>query len=420
MRDDHSAAATTLRRIATSIASADSGDYVRLRAYLVRVGRLCRDHELVRAALLELRRRESHDDERFAQREQATLAPISAAFHRVAAALNVDGPVIETTLRSLEPTLQETGRAQPRQTLGKMLHEARAKRLQPLALDDLTLLERATEHLRLQLNGHVERDPEVAPIITDLNTIRSATAAAAKLIETRTMLDHLSFGRTIDRLIQHADAWEAALKTDAIVGPPGWQDGLAQSALVLIDGVCDELDFHTVRRFALYRLRVFFETFEYERLRTDLASPTATRRREAILQREMERFLFQEGYYPITNLAASRGNIDTALVEGVERAGVPPILVELKQVTDVHDGSPRATAGAVRAEIQTARGEIQRYRGFLASRPQWAGIVPFVVVIHTCVDDLSDLERDDVILIDLSNVTPSGKRGRRLHPVDES
>jgi len=418
MRDDHSAAVTALRRIANTISSTDEEDKRRIRAYLVSVGRTLRDNEIVRAALVELRRRDSYDDERFKQREQATLGPVTVALQRVADALTPDGAIGEPTWLAIQRTLQETGRAHPRQTLGDMLRDAREMQLLPLELDDLTPLDRAADQLLQRLNGQFERDLVVASIVTDLAAIRSACATAQKVIETRTLLDYLSISRTVDRLIAHADAWDAALQADSLVGPPHWQDGLAQDAVALIDRICDELDFRTVRRFALYRLRVFFEEFEYERLREDLSAPKATRRREAILQHEMERFLFQEGYFPLTNVAASRGNIDTAVVDRVEKAGVPPILIELKQVTDLH-GTSRATRGAVRAEIETAWGEVQRYRGFLASRPQWAGIIPFVVVVHTCVEDISDLEGDDIILIDLSATTPSGKRRRRLHEIDE-
>jgi hypothetical protein len=412
MRDDHSAAATTLRRIATTIASTGQEDYARLRAYLVSVGRLCRDHEIVRAAVIELRRREGRDDERFAQREQATLGPLTAAFECVADAVTSEGALHASTWQAIQRALHAPGRALPNQTLGDMLRAARARQLAPLGLDDLTLLERATEQLLDGLNSCADRDPNVAPIVADLMTIRGARGLAQKVIETRTLLDYRSIGRTVDRLIQHANAWDAALEPDALVGPPSWRHGLAQDALVLIDRICDELDFRTVRRFALYRLRVFFEEFECERLQTMLAAPTAERRREAILQDEMERFLFQEGYFTLTNLEASRGNIDMAVVDRVEKAGVPPILVELKQVTDLHK-SVRATRAAVASAIETARGEVQRYRSSLASRPQWAGIMPFIVVVHTCVEDVAEFEGDDVILIDLSATTPSGKKGRR-------
>lgn len=412
MRDDHSAAAMALRRIATTITSTDKEDYARLRAYLVSLGRLCRDHEIVRAAVLELRRREGRDDERFTQREQATIGPLMAAFERVADAVTSEGALRDPTWQAIQRALQQPARALPNETLGQMLHAARARQLAPIGLDDLTLLERATEQLLDRLNSCADRDPNVAPVVEDLMTIRGGRGLAQKVIETRTLLDYRSIGRAVDRLIQHADAWDAALEPDALVGPPSWQHGLAQDAIVLIDRICDELDFRTVRRFALYRLRVFFEEFEYERLRAMLEDPAAERRREALLQDEMERFLFQEGYFTLTNLEASRGNIDTAVVDRIEKAGVPPILVELKQVTDLH-GSARATRAAVASAIETARGEVQRYRGSLASRPQWAGIMPFIVVVHTCIEDLAELERDDVILIDLSASTPSGKRGRR-------
>jgi hypothetical protein len=107
------------------------------------------------------------------------------------------------------------------------------------------------------------------------------------------------------------------------------------------------------------------------------------------------------------NVATTLAAEDRHRVDRVEKAGVPPILVELKQVTDLH-GSVRATRAAVASAIETARGEVQRYRCSLASRPQWAGIMPFIVVVHTCVEDLAEFEGDDVILIDLSATTPCG------------
>lgn len=417
MRDDHSAAATALRRIANTIASTDKEDLRRLRAYLVSVGRLCRDHEIVRAALLELRRRESNDDERFAQREQVTLARTTAALQRVANALELDAPLLAPIRQLIRDALDMPARgATPRQTWGDMIRDARAEQLSPLRLEEISPLDRGAEVLEQLLDRRIQLDPHVAPIVNDLKTIRSACATAPKVLETRTLLDYLSVGRTMDRLIDHANAWDAALQVDSLEGPPHWQDGLAQDALVVIDRICDELDFRTVRRFALYRLRVFFEQFEHDRLRRELAeAEEAQRRREAILQRDMERFLFQEGYFPLTNVAASRGNIDTAVVGPEEEDGIPPILVELKQVTAFRVPS-QADRRAVTRAIETGRGEVQRYRSAIASRPQWSGIIPFVVVVHTCEEDISDLEADDVILIDLSDTTPSRKRGRRLIP----
>jgi hypothetical protein len=414
MRDDHSGAAVALRRIAKAISSTDPEDKRRIRAYLVWVGRMFRDNEIVRAALVELRRRESNDDERFAKREQALLGPATAALQRLALALAPDGPLQEETLQAIQRETTATGRMRPPVALADMLREARAGQLPALTLDDLSPLGQAAERLLRCLSAYSERDLEASFVVDHLTAIRTACASVNNAIETRRFLDYLSIGRTMDRLIDVAHAWDAALRDDSIADPPHYQDGLAQHALVVIDRICDELDFRTVRRFALYRLRVFFEHFEHHRLRTELAEAEAERRRrEDILQRVMDRFLFQEGYFPLTSVAASRGNIDTAIVGPMEEAGIPPILVELKQVTAFQVPS-QANRRAVTDAIDVGRGEVQRYRASLASRPQWGGIIPFVVVVHTCDEDISDLECDDVILIDLSATTPSRKRGRRL------
>src|SRR5215470_16738518 len=110
MRDDHSGAAVALRRIAKAISSTDPEEKRRIRAYLVWVGRMFRDNEIVRAALVELRRRESYDDERFAQREQALLGPVTAALQRLALALATDGPLQEETLQAIQRETTATGR----------------------------------------------------------------------------------------------------------------------------------------------------------------------------------------------------------------------------------------------------------------------------------------------------------------------
>jgi hypothetical protein len=373
-----------------------------------------RDNEIVRAALVELRCRESHDDERFAKREQALLGPATAALQRLALVLAPDGPLQEETLQAIQRETTVTGRMRRPTALADMLREARAGQLPALTLDDLSPLGQAADRVLRCLGAYIERDLEASSVVDDLTAIRTVCANVNNAIETRKFLDYLSIGRTMDRLIGVADAWDTALQADSIADPPHYQDGLAQDALVVIDRICDELDFRAVRRFALYRLRVFFEHFEHHRLRAELAeAESERRRREDILQRVMDRFLFQEGYFPLTSVAASRGNIDTAVVGPMEEAGIPPILVELKQVTAFQVPS-QANRRAVTDAIDVGRGEVQRYRASLASRPQWGGIAPFVVVVHTCDEDISDLESDDVILIDLSATTPSRKRGRRL------
>jgi hypothetical protein len=88
-------------------------------------------------------------------------------------------------------------------------------------------------------------------------------------------------------------------------------------------------------------------------------------------------------------------------------------LIELKQVVALANPS-EASRKAVAEAVAAARGEVERYRGHIATRPQWAGLLPVIVVVHTCIEDLSDLEATDVVLIDLSTASPSRKKPQRV------
>lgn len=413
MRDDYQGAVTALRLLAKAISSVASDDKRRLRAYLVKVGRAFRDQPILQAALLELRAREHHDEKTFAQRELRVVQAATDVFTRVAMVLDSEGPVHPETLRVVEQHSSVAARERFPASLRDMLREAQNSRFSTFTLDDLPIFRRAAERLLATLQGAEDRDPHVSGAIAQLRDVPRICNDADAAIATRGLLNHLSTSRNADLLLDYANAWDAALRGETFEARPThhieYHEGLEHEALVLIDEVVEQLELRTVRRFALHRLRLFFEEFEFSRLRRELKNAEAKKRpREAVLQQEMDRFLFLDGYYPLTHSSASRGYTDTTILERVERAGVPPILIELKQVTAFRRPSDASRRELERA-IATARGEVQRYRGAIASRPQWSGVLPFVVVVHTCSQDVSDLQAEDVILIDISPVTPSKK-----------
>lgn len=418
MRDDYQGAVAALRLLAKAISSAAaSDDKRRLRAYLVKVGRAFRDQPILQAALMELRARERHDEETFAQREFRVVQAATVVFTRVATILDPGGPIRPETLHAIEQHSSVSARERSPASLKEMFKEAQASRFPIFTLDDLPIFRRVADRLLATLQNAEDRDPHVSGAITQLSDVPRICDDADLAIETRRLLSYLSTGRNTDLLLDYANAWDAALRGENFRAHPThliqYHEGLEREALVIIDQVVEQLELRTVRRFALHRIRLFFEQFEFSRLRRELKKAETDRQsREAVLQRELDRFLFLDGYYPLTHTSASRGYTDTTILERVERAGVPPILIELKQVTAFRR-PPEASRRALEKAITTARGEVQRYRGAIASRPQWSGVLPFIVVIHTCSQDVSDLEAEDIILIDLSTTTPSKKTSSR-------
>ena len=209
MRDDHQGAAAALRLLAKAILSVPSTDKRRMRAYLVRVGRMFRDNAIVRAAILELRRREENDETMFAEREQRIVQPASAAFRRLAESLSPSGPIRETTLQAAQQATSLPGRKIAPVMLGEMLKEARTSRLPDITLPDLPILSKAVERLLIDLRGFVDRDPAVDAPIREMEKILSSGKLADAALETQGLLGYLSIGRNVDILLNHADSpWD--------------------------------------------------------------------------------------------------------------------------------------------------------------------------------------------------------------------
>ena len=202
---------------------------------------------------------------------------------------------------------------------------------------------------------------------------------AFELARLEDVLRHTSIGRLADRLCAGADSWDAALE-GGNARPYSDYIGIEQDLSYFIDSVAAKLDEGRSRMLSLHRLRVLFEHFDCVRIRQSLAESKA--QRERLLQEEMDRFLFHEGFFPVTHSSVSRGNLDTLVLEAVDGYGLPPLLVELKQVTAFDDGG--VSRAAVQRAIEGGRGEVACYRNHVSTRPQWVDVLPVIVVVHTC------------------------------------
>lgn len=170
------------------------------------------------------------------------------------------------------------------------------------------------------------------------------------------------------------------------------------------------------RRLVLARAKVYFEHFFCEEARQVLvaeegrvaaakaAGTQAKARRELELRRHLDRFVFLEGYFPITEASAGRGRLDM-LIADADAAGIRPFVIEIKQAARIDPDTVDA-ADVVKA-IEAARREIPQYVGHLRARRGWEDIEPLVVVFHTSIVDVSHLEDQDTILINIGTRSPS-------------
>jgi hypothetical protein len=144
------------------------------------------------------------------------------------------------------------------------------------------------------------------------------------------------------------------------------------------------------------------------------AATNGSAQREAILQDEIDRFVFAEGLFPITHSEAARGELDLLieLYEHADQDRQVPLLIELKQ--ELNLGSPNLiTAASVQAAIDAALRQAERYRKHVASHTRWADVEPVVLIVHNCSERL-EVDRDDVFVIYLGTDTPSRRARAQL------
>jgi hypothetical protein len=128
------------------------------------------------------------------------------------------------------------------------------------------------------------------------------------------------------------------------------------------------------RAFAIDRLIVSLEHFEREALLEAMADAS---RPEQVLQRAVDRFLFSEGVFPVTNASIGRGRPDTLFeLSPTQHAGMQVVMLELKQVVT------NVTAPAVRKAVDQALDQLQQYSSSLQAHPEWSAHEIVCLVVY--------------------------------------
>lgn len=159
--------------------------------------------------------------------------------------------------------------------------------------------------------------------------------------------------------------------------PNGHQFRRRASRLVAI--LAAQLRRGSVKRHVIHRLSAFLQHFAKHDLIGRLRYARAEHiggSLEAILQREVDAFIFSEGLFPITHAAAAGGNFDTfveahqALFDGARSSGEHPFLLELKQVL-LLNGTSADYKHAVRHAIDLAIQQSREYSNHLRCNLGW-------------------------------------------------
>lgn len=424
MRDDQLRACAVLRTLRTAIADCNGAHKERLASYMIRLGRFLRDDPPSSGALQALRA-QCEADENSLQRSTRTIER----------RCKVHGQRLRLLLTKLTPDARDlllgdwgTGTGGEPPAFRQALRDVQADVSRELSLQEAELFRRnVVEPLRREFSAWAGTDPAVPKLLAEVTSLESTGKAARLLSEAEVVMKRFSIARLFERLQRFVDAWEGRVTGGSPVGTL-MPDGLEQDLPALVDQIVVKLEEGIAAGYAIHRVRVLFEHFMRQSLRDELQReeervPVAAKggakkasrarpQREQILQRHLDEFLFREGYFPVTHSAASGGYTDTLVLDRADSSGMPPLLVELKQAVDVLSPG-RVVRAHVVAAINLGRGEVARYRGHLATRPRWHGLAPVVVVVHTCREDLSDLNAADVVVIDICDRPPSGKTPRR-------
>lgn len=160
---------------------------------------------------------------------------------------------------------------------------------------------------------------------------------------------------------------------------------------------------------ALRRAKAYFEHFAAKELRAALEHE---HRREDRIQERLDRFLFEEGVFPITHAEAASGKLDTFVssealprVEAADAERIPPLLLELKQ--QVAFGSEKQPTDAdLRAAVLHALGQAKSYADHVAANSRWKQPRVCAVVFYTGGQRYYST-RDDVVLVYVGERRPS-------------
>lgn len=401
-----------LTALGKAIRSCPAEHKTRLAGYILRLGRLLRDDPLASSALEQMILRDDADDSALATRVTMLENEAHGHVERLASIL---GAMSGTAKQALFANSHVSSGRQPRE-FRDLLRKIGEDNTTKLELADLEKFRtNVLPALRESLTPFAADDPAVSELFCEVERIQISGAAAKQVRDVEEILKRLSTRRVSCRLFQFVETFESAL-THGHSSMADDSDNLCHDLPFIIEMLISRIQEGVARRYAIYRLRVLFENFLREPLRSKLRrEETKTKpQRERILQRHMDEFLFRDGYFPLTHIEASAGYADTFIdkLDNIETTRLPPLLIELKQVVSIATPSHFSQAH-VAAAISSARSEIKRYSGHLESRPQWRNITPMIVVVHSCRADVSSLNAPDVVTIDISDRTPSRKRRAR-------
>ena len=397
-----------LAALGRAIASCPVEHKPRLAGYVLRLGRLLRDNPLASGALLEVTGHDAADESALSARISALQNEGRAHATRLATLLS---RMTEPARLALFANTHISSGSQPR-GFRELLRRIESGALTELGLADLDhFRQNLLPHLRESLASMEADDPAVGALFEEVEQLERTGTVAKQVRDADEILKRSSTQRVVQELSGFVNSFESTLArgmSEVAVNPDNFRDDLPFVIELLIAQLHDGV----ARRYAVHRLRVLFEHFLRDTLRSELhkEEKEAKPQRERILQRHMDEFLFREGYFPLTHSEASAGYTDTVLLDNAESTRIPPLLIELKQVVSISNPADVHPA-KIRTAIGKARGEVQRYRGHLASRTPWRNIAPIILVVHSCRTDVATLEAPDVVLIDISDRTPSGKQG---------
>ena len=188
--------------------------------------------------------------------------------------------------------------------------------------------------------------------------------------------------------------------TDAVVRAPLMRPQLDR----FLSHVAARLRSGPVAHHALSRLKVWVEQFERAEIRSQMDK--VLKKEEAVLQPAVDRFLFAEGYFPITHCEAAAGSLDTFLAGGAggkfreaSRGHHVPLLLELKQTLD-------GTENALKAKVVEARDQAELYADHVRAELGWRDAETVAVVAYDRPERYY-VPDDNIVLIYLGETKPS-------------
>ncbi len=266
------------------------------------------------------------------------------------------------------------------------------------------------------------KDPKTLTQVSQyLDQLDALTEQSRRLVRFRALCATGSVAGVVARVRSLLAEWDARIaggpSSDNWIVPNS--NGLEHDLPLVASRIEGYLSGRRSRRIVLFRAKVYFEHFfrrearellerEEARVakeRADGGNPKA--QRELVLRRPLDRFIFQEGFFPITEASAGGGNLDM-LIADADAAGIRPLVAEIKQAARIQPDDVRLDD--VANAIDAARKEVPSYAGHLRARRGWEDVEPLVVVFHTSIDDVSRLEDASTILVNIGTRTPSQLR----------